>query len=244
MRCVNDIDYTLYDKMLKSATNIVVISEYIRKELAEKFSIELTNKITIIPNSISINMEDIEQCERISTPFILDINRYAKHKNAITLLKAFEIYIKQFSGDAELVFVGFGSVEYLNTLKEYSKEHGIADKVHFMWKLETSKKNWLLKNASLFISPSLNEGMGRTPIEAMLCEIPTLTTMETSLYEATLGLAEYCKDPCDENEMAEKIHKILTEGENSVKLKEIKQRVKEEYAVHNILDKYERLFSN
>ncbi len=244
MKCNKENEKNSYEIMLKNADKIVVISEFIREELTRLFDNFKSSDISVIPNSITIDTSNEEICKDVKTPFILDINRYQKHKNAHTLLKAFERYLNEYNKDADLVFVGFGDEKYLEELKNYSQEKGISEKVHFMWKLETAKKNWLLKNASLFVSPSVNEGMGRTPVEAMLCKVPVLTTKETSLYEATLGLAEYCDDPYNDAEMAQKIFDILSKNKDNDKLSDIANQVESTYCLSHIWGRYEILFSN
>ena len=237
MRCNNEKNHKLYREMLSSATQIIAISDYVKRDLLERFPEFRSRKIPVIPNSISVKFNDTEQCPEINSPFILDINRFEKHKNPETLLRAFNIYVHEMRGIADLVFVGFGDVGYLNELKEYAKKNGISNRVHFFWRLEAPKKNWLLQNASLFVSPSVNEGMGRTPVEAMQCGIPVLTTKETALYEATLGLAKYCDDPYDEHEMAKRIDSMLKER-NQQMLNNVKLQVTDEYSVENIWGKY------
>lgn len=244
MKCHTDEEYQAYREMLHLATQVVTISSYVYEQLISKFPEFLEKKIPIIPNSISVKFDEVEVCDEIKKPFILNINRFEKHKNPDTLLKAYNLYIHEMQGEAELVFVGFGKESYIEELKKYAYKNGIDNKVHFMWKLEAAKKNWLLLNADLFVSPSVNEGMGRTPVEAMQCGIPVLTTKETALYEATLGLAEYCDNPFDEFEMAKRIGKILEHEKDEVKLQNISSKVTKEYSVENIWRKYQKIIDN
>lgn len=242
MKCNTEDEIKSYRKMIDKTDFVVVISEFVGNELKRLFP-EFSNKvIATIPNSICVNLDDMKAVDSIASKFILDINRYEKHKNAHTLLKAFKRLVYDYSCDSDLVFVGFGDESYLNELKSYAQDNGISDKVHFFWKLAASEKNWLLKNATVFVSPSVNEGMGRTPIEAMICGIPTLTTKETSLYEATLGLANYCEDPYDDFEMACKINQLLIESISEDEKKSVSSKLKNKYSAENIWLKYTRVF--
>lgn len=68
----------------------------------------------------------------------------------------------------------------------------------------------LYRNASLFVSPSLSEGFGLPPLEAMARGVPVVSSNATSLPEI-LGDAALYFNPLDINDMAEKIKKALTE---------------------------------
>ncbi|HQN23066.1 MAG TPA: glycosyltransferase [Thermotogota bacterium] len=58
-------------------------------------------------------------------------------------------------------------------------------KVFITGYLSDTQRNTLYQNAALFVSPSLCEGFGITPIEAALFGVPVITTRETSIPEAT-----------------------------------------------------------
>ena len=70
-----------------------------------------------------------------------------------------------------------------------------------LFRVTDEERNWLLTNAALFVTPSLFEGFGRTPVEAAICRIPVISTKETSLFEATQGLCSYVENPTDEKEL-------------------------------------------
>lgn len=68
----------------------------------------------------------------------------------------------------------------------------------------------LYKNASLFVSPSLMEGFGFTPIEAALYEVPVICNKESALYETTKGLLNYYEPGTDEYALSRMMYQILT----------------------------------
>ena len=242
MKCNSQEEIESYRRMLEKADYIVVISQYIGEELKRIYPDYCNKIVATIPNSICINMNDVKKVDSMPEKFILDINRYEKHKNAHTLLKAYVRLINEYRYDCDLAYVGFGNEAYLNELKTYAKMSGVGERVHFFWKLPAEEKNWLLKNATIFVSPSTNEGMGRTPVEAMMSGVPTLTTKETALYEATLGLASYCENPYDDAEMAKKIHELLIHGIDEKVQREISTKLEDEYSVENIWKKYKKIF--
>lgn len=57
----------------------------------------------------------------------------------------------------------------------------------------------LYSNASLFVSPSLMEGFGFTPIEAAIHCVPVVCTKETALYETTKASSTTMNPLCPQN---------------------------------------------
>ena len=112
-----------------------------------------------------------------------------------------------------------------------------------LYKISEAKKTWLLKNAALFVTPSLYEGFGRTPIEAAVCKVPVISTKETSLYETTMGLVSYYDNATDENELADTILTVIRNSPSQTTLSSIANTFKTTYAVKNCAQKYIALFN-
>lgn len=244
MKCKSNVEKERYEKMIESADKIITISQYVKNNFLQLFSNYRSCSLSVIPNSISVG-ESMEHCKyEPNSEYILDINRYANHKNAITLLKAFEKYIKcNGQSTLKLIFIGIGDKSYYNKMVSTAQNMEIEDRVLFLWGIEETDKNWLLKHAKMFVSPSTNEGLGRTPIEAMLCKVPVITTKETALYEATLGLAYYVDNPFDDNELCDLMEKIINNPPSDKKLEQIKNKVRNEYSVEIIEEKYREIFN-
>ena len=78
----------------------------------------------------------------------------------------------------------------------------------------------LLYNAAdLFVFPSLSEGFGIPPIEAMACGTPVVTSNVTSLPEV-VGDAAVTVDPQNVEEIARAIHRVLTTEQLKKELRE------------------------
>ena len=136
--------------------------------------------------------------------YILDLNAYIEKKNPMTLLKAFNL-IKD-KTDLNLVFCGgYKEDSIWNKMQEYMQANQISSRIKLLFRVKDEERNWLLANAALFVTPSLFEGFGRTPVEAAICKIPVISTKETSLFEATQGLCNYVENATDEKELGKPV---------------------------------------
>lgn len=232
-----------YNNLLKKSTKVIAISDYVRKDLGDSIGVNI-KEVSVIPNSIVLNMDTEKPIKQlIGKEYILDINGYGKHKNTLTLLKAFN-NIKN-DTNVNLVFCGNWKDEiYYLQIEEFIRENKLEDRVFLFYQISFAERNWLLKNAKLFCTPSLQEGFGRTPVEAAICCVPVVSTKETSLYEATNGLVNYYNNPCDDNELADMLITILKKQPDEKKLMEISNRLSELYSPDKCAELYLDVFQS
>lgn len=230
-------------KMFAGSQLCVCISNFTKQQVIDTYNIP-GEKIKVIPNSLSITNSEIqtqEIRELKDKEFLLDINAYQARKNTLVLLKAFE-RIKD-AIDEDLVLCGGYSLDsYYEKCLAFINEHGLNDRVYVYFGIEEEKKNWLLKNCKLFITPSESEGFGRTPVEAGLCLKPVISTRATSLEEATCGLVRYLENPRDDEELAKLILWVLSNPDSEEKLQEIRETFARKYAPERIIKEYLKVF--
>ncbi len=239
-----NIDFRTYYKLKKSnsyfikkADAIVTISNFVKNDLLSYFKLVDKNKIYVIPNAVSINeiekyVSDVFPYEK---QFILCVNNHRHHKNEITLLKAFHMISNEIPHN--LIFLGKKEFEAYNLL-EYINEHDLNDRVLLMEEITEQERNNLYKNAALFVSPSLHEGFGRTPIKAGMFKIPVITTRETSLPEVTMELLNYYEPASDEKALAQSIKNVLDNPPARSELTTIKNIYEKQYDSKSIAQKY------
>lgn len=225
---------------------LTTVSDYTKNDIIETFELAESRAESIkkIPNSIVFDVsKKLEIKELSGKRYILDLNAYIEKKNPLTLLKAFNL-IKE-KTDATLVFCGGYKDENLFTkMQDFIKENALSERVMLMFRVTDEERNWLLTSASLFITPSLFEGFGRTPVEAAICKIPVISTKETSLYEATMGLCNYVEDSKNEHELAELILMKLKTPDSEEKLFEIANSLSENYEPERLARCYWEIFAN
>lgn len=242
---ISEIDNEIsYKSMFEHAELIVTISNFVKNQVIEKYNIS-SQKITVIPNSIYISntRATIEEIPSLKTKkFLLDCNAYAERKNTLVMIKAFEHIADKISEDLVLCG-GYQINNYFDKCKQYIKEHNLTDRVHIFLGIDEKQKNWLFQNCSIFITPSENEGFGRTPIEAALFLKPVISSRATSLEEATCGMVHYIENPRNDEELANAIITLLNNPDTIEKLKKIKDVFTQKYCASEIVQKYMDAFS-
>lgn len=226
-----------HNQFVQKSDAIVVISGFVKKDLLSYYKFVDESKIHVIPNAVSINENKNDGNNRLpcEKPYILCVNNHQFHKNGITLLKAFDIIKNEIPHN--LIFLGKIRYEAPNLL-EYIKEHNLSSRVYLIDSLSETDKNNLYRNTDLFVSPSLHEGFGRTPIEASMFKIPVITSRETSLAEATMELVNYYEPARDARALAEAIIKVLKNSPSEEELRRIKSIYENKYKAELIAQKY------
>jgi len=244
---INPIFYYItkysHNQFVQKSDAIVVISGFVKKDLLSYYKFVDESKIHVIPNAVSINENENEGNKKLpcKKPYILCVNNHQFHKNGITLIKAFNLIKNEIPHN--LVFLGKIEFEAQNLL-EYIKEHNLSSRVYLIDSLSEADKNNLYRNADLFVSPSLHEGFGRTPIEASMFKIPVITSRETSLPEVTMELVNYYEPAMDARALAEAIIKVLKNPPSEEELSRIKSIYENKYKAELIAQKYYDLCVN
>jgi len=135
--------------------------------------------------------------------FILFVGTIEPRKNIKRLIEAYNIVSPQ----EPLVIVGKKGWFYKEIFKEI-EELNIKDKIIFLDYLPGKDLPYLYNKAICFIYPSLYEGFGLPPLEAMACGCPVITSSTSSLPEV-VGNAAVLIDPGKTREMVVAIEKIL-----------------------------------
>ena len=220
------------------------VSDYTKNDIIKTFNLEQSRaaQITKIPNSIVFDVSKQQEITELAgKKYILDLNAYIEKKNPLTLLKAFVLINDK--TDATLIFCGgYKDEVFFAEMHEFITQNNLNSRVKTFFRVSDEERNWLLTHASLFVTPSLFEGFGRTPVEAAICKIPVISTKETSLFEATMGLCNYVENAKDEKELASLMLKKLINPDSNKKLSEIAQKLQSNDEPENLVPKYIALF--
>ncbi|MBN2127428.1 MAG: glycosyltransferase family 4 protein, partial [Candidatus Diapherotrites archaeon] len=142
---------------------------------------------------------------------ILNVGSEEKRKNIESLINAFELISKE---NENAIFVRVG--EKTKKIQKAIKEKKLEQKVIYFSKISLEMLSNIYNSADLFIFPSVLEGFGFGPLEAMSCGTPVLSSRKTSLKEIVPKEIEII-NPIDEKEISEKALEIITDSKKALK---------------------------
>lgn len=194
---------------------VITVSENSRRELMTYMNIP-ENKIRIVYNGVNHDMFNRNAPENtdISLPsdYILYIGTLEPRKNLLTLLEAYSKTHASKEG-VKLVIAGANGWEYKEI---YRKARALKTEVIFTGYIPSEKLPSLYKSAKVFAFPSLYEGFGIPPLEAMACGTPVVSTNVSSLPEVVGDAAVTVQNPKSAAELADALDRAVYD-ENLIK---------------------------
>jgi glycosyltransferase involved in cell wall biosynthesis len=159
-------------KLQKKRFQKIIAVSYFSKKLAENFGFR-SNKINVINNGVDIEIiQDLKPFELMGNPKILYVGAMRKIKGVDILLKAFSLFLKDFS-NSQLYLVGSGKEK--NNLIKLSKTLGIDNHVHFVGFIPLAEDVLrYYKSCDLFVMPSYKENFPLVILEAIASNTPVI----------------------------------------------------------------------
>jgi len=176
--------------MLRTVNMIITVSNYSRDDIVKVFRVQPEN-IRVVYNSVSHlyrpinNSEIIEEVKNkygIRNRYILYVGNYKPHKNVLTLVKAYYKLFLQHNITEILVLAGKKTKDCA-PIKQFINANNLKEKVFFTGYILEEDLPFIYSGAEIFVFPSLYEGFGLPPLEAMACNTPVIVSNRTSLPE-------------------------------------------------------------
>lgn len=197
----------------RSAVRVVTASQYSAKDICEVLRVD-ASCVRVIP--IAIDPFFFEQaspeCTRrtmeklsIQGDFILALAALDRRKNMACVLDSFAL-LRRRSVDARLVLVGSEDVRRQG-LESHPRWPEVMDRVTLLSYISDHDLKHLYHAARVFVYPSLYEGFGLPPLEAMACGTPVVCSNATSLPEV-VGDAALLFDPRSPEALAEAVEAL------------------------------------
>lgn len=208
------------------ADELLTISNYSKNSLIKNFRLK-ADKIHITPCATINIYKEKEKSERlIKENYLLYVSRIEHRKNHIALLKAFvnlKLYDNYF-----LIFIGAksGKIQVLSDYIESLPQNIRAKFIHIKNVTEAEMQNYY-QNASLFVFPSLGEGFGIPPLEALAAGTKVICSNATAMEDFDF-LKGYQFDPTNQEELQTSI--INTLQDNSYPFAKILEMMEMKYS--------------
>jgi glycosyltransferase involved in cell wall biosynthesis len=146
----------------------------------------------------------------LTSPFVLYTGNIKPHKNVDRLIEAFSILRRRGFEDVKLLIIGDEISKYQN-LRRLVHRFQLHQQVRFLGFVPDATLAALYRLASVFVFPSLYEGFGLPPLEAMAAGAPVITSNVSSLPEV-VGDAALLIDPLDAGAIADAMARVLTDA--------------------------------
>lgn len=190
-------------KSMERADCIVTDSEFSRTEIA-KYYPEYADKVEVVPCGVDTKrfhpVEDAEEIARVKAAhnirgeYFLYLGTLEPRKNLERLIQGYALLCQKYHGEVpKLVLAGGKGWMYESIFETVQMLH-LEHRVLFPNYIPSEDMAALYSGATAFVFPSLYEGFGMPPLEAMACGTPVLTSNAASLPEA-VGKAAILVNP-------------------------------------------------
>jgi glycosyltransferase involved in cell wall biosynthesis len=183
----------LYRRAVTSSRIVIAISEHARETLIATYGLDPA-RVVAIP--LGIDQNRLRPGDEPRLPFLLYPANPWPHKNHVRLYEAFAL-LRHVRPDLRLVLTGSGHVAA-----------SLPVGVETRGRVPDDELISLYRTASALVFPSLYEGFGLPPLEAMACGCPVTVSRATSLPEVCGDAAEYF-DPLSPEDIARAIAAVL-----------------------------------
>jgi glycosyltransferase involved in cell wall biosynthesis len=202
----------------RHSDRIMTVSEASKRDILRFFDIP-PEKVTVIYNAIDERflsppdqerMELVRQRYQLNHPFVLYVGNIKPHKNLERLLEAFARVRAAGLDELRLVIIGDELSKY-PPLRQAVHRYRLEKYVRFFGFQPYETLASFYRLARVFAFPSLYEGFGLPPLEAMACGTPVVTSDVSSLPEVAGGAA-LLVDPHDTGSIADGLQRAVTDS--------------------------------
>ncbi|MFA5133872.1 MAG: glycosyltransferase family 1 protein [Patescibacteria group bacterium] len=207
------LKYFLYNFVLRRAVRdskkIIAPTYFVKNDILKNFRIN-PDKIRVISEGLSnlppVDLgEEFLKTKNIAKPYILYVGNCYPHKNLEKLIEAFN-----FLKNPELKLVLVGKRDYFSkNLELRVTNYELKKNIIFYGYASDSELSTLYKHAALYAFPSLMEGFGLPPLEAMSFNLPVACSDIPALHEV-LGESVFYFNPKSAKDMADTLALVLS----------------------------------
>ncbi len=203
--------------MTRIATHILTDSESVRAEICEHLGVAPA-KITAVPLAPRRAFRPVAQAEAQATcrqlgvadEFILFVGTVEPRKNLLTLVRAFDELFRTTALRPQLVIAGQKGWR-TDELFQHVAASDLKEQILFTGYVTDEELAALYSSCQVCVYPSLYEGFGLPPLEAMACGAPVITSRIPVIIE-TVGQAAHLIEPTNVQELTARLVELLTDA--------------------------------
>jgi glycosyltransferase involved in cell wall biosynthesis len=223
-----DVQSIRHEFARREADVVIAISEHTRRDIVTYLGIEPA-RIQIVPGGVGSDYRPYDSPSALAdalAPFRLSPRRYVLHVGTVEARKNLPRLVEAFGQARRFVpapgpsLVLAGAPGYRAAeVSRRANELGLGRYVQFLGQVPRASLPALYGGALALVYPSLYEGFGLPPLEAMACGTPVIAANSSAIREV-VGSAGMLVDPYDVGELGRAIRSVLTDAARSARLRE------------------------
>jgi glycosyltransferase involved in cell wall biosynthesis len=211
--------------MTRIADHIITDSASVKREIHEHLG-TAEGKVTVVPlaprrifqPSNPGEIKETLKRFKVEDRFILFVGTVEPRKNLLTLVRAFDELMRETDLRPQLVIAGQKGW-LTDELYKHVEQSALKERVLFTGYISDEDLRALYSACLVSVYPSLYEGFGLPPLEAMACGAPVITSRIPVIMETSEGAAQLI-DPTNVEELTSALVELLTSEERRRKLRE------------------------
>ena len=222
----------LVPRSLTRASRVIAISEWTKQDVIRHYGI-VPGKIVVTHLAADPAFAPLETPVReplpdgVVEPYVLAVGNLEPRKNLSRLVEGFAALVRDRGFEGRLVLVGKRAAD-TTAVTRAVRRWGLQSRVVFTGYVSRATLRLLYNRASVFVYPSLYEGFGLPPVEAMACNCPVVASNSSALPE-TLGDAALLVDPHSTMELTGAMAAVIGDPELARSLRAKGRRKAAEY---------------
>lgn len=203
------------ERSVRASARILTPTEYVKSDVRTHWP-RLPAEVVVVTHEAAEVSPSVEEqaVESVQTPYLLYVGNSYPHKNLACLIDGFA---QASDRDLSLVLVGQED-DYRESLRRRAARSAASERILFPGYVSDPELTWLYRHATAFAFPSLSEGFGLPPLEAMAHGLPVICSDATCIPEVCGDAAAYF-DPSSPSDIARVIDEAVS---NPAKLAEMR----------------------